>query len=80
MLGTETVFQLPIEFGPFWIRPESLFLLIAGQGNEDSWTRLTLHTPVVRATRIDRFADAVAILISLVSNSYYGIPREQIHN
>ena len=25
------------------------------------------------------FADTAAILISIVSNSYYGMPREQIH-
>lgn len=62
------------------IRPESLFLLIAGQGNEDSGTRLSLHTPAVRTTHIDRFEDAVAILNSIVSISYYGIPRGQVHN
>ena len=28
---------------------------------------------------IDLFTDAVAILISIVSNSYYGMPRGQIH-
>ena len=29
--------------------------------------------------RIDLFTDTVAILISIVSNSYYGMPRGQIH-
>ena len=29
--------------------------------------------------RIDLFADTAAILISIVSNSYYGMSREQIH-
>ena len=28
---------------------------------------------------IDLFADTAAILISIVSNSYYGMPRGQIH-
>ena len=28
---------------------------------------------------IDLFTDTVAILISIVSNSYYGMPRGQIH-
>ena len=28
---------------------------------------------------IDLFTDTAAILISIVSNSYYGMPREQIH-
>ena len=28
---------------------------------------------------IDLFADTAAILISIVSNSYYGVPRGQIH-
>ena len=28
---------------------------------------------------IDLFADAAAILISIVSNNYYGMPRGQIH-
>ena len=28
---------------------------------------------------IDRFADTLASLISIASNSYYGIPRGQIH-
>ena len=30
-------------------------------------------------TRTDLFADTAAILISIVSNSYYGMPRGQIH-
>ena len=30
-------------------------------------------------THIDLFADTAAILISIVSNSYYGMPRGQIH-
>ena len=29
--------------------------------------------------RIDLFADTAAILISIVSNSYYGMPRGQMH-
>ena len=32
-----------------------------------------------KATPIDLFADTAAILISIVSNSYYGMPRGQIH-
>ena len=28
---------------------------------------------------IDLFSDTAAILISIVSNSYYGMPRGQIH-
>ena len=28
---------------------------------------------------IDLFTDTAAILISIVSNGYYGMPREQIH-
>ena len=30
-------------------------------------------------TQIDLFTDTAAILISIVSNSYYGMPRGQIH-
>ena len=29
---------------------------------------------------IDRFTNKAAILISIVSNNYYGMLREQIHN
>ena len=33
----------------------------------------------MQTSNIDLFADTVAILISIVSNSYYGMPRGQIH-
>ena len=44
----------------------------------------TLKTTVIydvtnRTCCIDLFADTAAILISIVSNSYYGMPRGRIH-
>ena len=33
----------------------------------------------IRPPSIDLFAATVAILISIISNSYYGMPRGQIH-
>ena len=34
---------------------------------------------VYHCSAIDLFADTAAILISIVSNTYYGMPRGQIH-
>ena len=41
---------------------------------------MTVSQPQSAVQRvIDIFADTAAILISIVSNSYYGMPRGQIH-
>ena len=41
--------------------------------------RVGSSAPFVRPPAIDLFTDTAAILISIVSNGYYGMPREQIH-
>ena len=38
-----------------------------------------VHLPNLYRVVIDLFTDTAAILISIVSNSYYGMPRGQIH-
>ena len=40
---------------------------------------LKRHSRYMTIDAIDLFADMAAILISIVSNSYYGVPRGQIH-
>ena len=40
---------------------------------------LSGHRPPKLGVSIDLFAATAAILISIVSNSYYGMPRGQIH-
>ena len=41
--------------------------------------RLPLLAPNITPITIDRFADTAIILIYIVSNSYYGMRRRQIH-